>query len=106
MGFAIKIVQCPAVPERAAADAEFRALGVERQCVRRIGLQLDGVGAGRLGLADQPDRLLEILAVIAGQLGDDIGRVARSDATVIDADARRHYCSLRFSKRLAAWPRT
>src|SRR5438128_6064 len=69
MSFPVKVVQRPAVPERPAADAEFRALGIQRQGVCRISLQLDGVGAGGLGLADQADSPLEILTVVAGHPG-------------------------------------
>jgi hypothetical protein len=84
VGFAIQIVQGTAFPERAFADAEILLVGLDREGVGRVGLELYGVGAGGASGLDDFDGLGEILAMVGGELGNDVGRLSGADVTAGD----------------------
>ena len=53
-----------------------------------VSLQLDRVRAGVFGGLNDLYRLLEILIVIGGELGDHIDRAARTDAALANVELR------------------
>ena len=85
----IELVKRLAGPERPFDDAETGKIAVEGDRVGRVGLQLDGIGAGLLGRPDDLDCLIETLIVIARHLGDDVGGVTGTDLSSADRNSRR-----------------
>ena len=83
--FAIEVVELPPGPG-AALDHEAGPVMVDRQRVRRVGLQLDGVGAGLRRRVDHRQRAVEAAVVVAGQFADDIGRLVGPDAAAVYRD--------------------
>ncbi len=61
-----------------------------RHGVGGVGLQLDRVGAGGLRGVHHVERALEAAAMVGGQLGHDVGRLARADRAAGYDDVRWH----------------
>src|SRR5512146_1646101 len=86
----VKVVQSSAIPNRAAANLERRAIAADGDGIRGVGLELDGVRAGFFRGVDQPDGLLQILIVVCRQLRHDVQGMAGTDTVIADL---YHYCS-------------
>ncbi len=87
----VEIVETVAVPQP-PLDVEHRVVVVDGQGVGGIGLQLDRVGAGRLRRLDQRQGAAEIAVVVAGDLGDDVRRMAGSDRPAGNGDGAIGHC--------------
>jgi len=78
----VELVESSTVPETAGVlDGEARRIGVERDRVGGVGLQLDRVCAGIRSGVDDLQRTLERVVVVPAHLGDDEGWMARADGT-------------------------
>ena len=89
-GFAVEVVQHAALPCRAGADAEILPVAVEGDGVGGVGLEFDRIRARRVRRPHDGHRLLEVLAVVRGQLRDDVSGMARTDWPPGDFDQRTH----------------
>ena len=97
----VELVEAAAVPQ-AALDAEFRPVMVDGDRVGRVGLQLDRVGAGRLGGVHHGERMVETAAMIGGKLRHHVGRLARANGAAGDVDFRlSHKCPIKVMPTLA-----
>ncbi len=85
-GLGIEVVERSARPQ-ALLDQEAWALEVDGDRVRRIGLQLDRMGAGLGCGVDQGEGPGQLSVVVSGQLGDDERRVFGSDGPAGDGKA-------------------
>jgi pseudaminic acid synthase len=83
-------VQGAPVPER-AFDSEVRLVRVDRQRICRVGLELDGVGAGRVGSAHELLHLVEATLVVGRQLGDDAVKLQTYTADTLTIDSDQPY---------------
>src|SRR5277367_3306330 len=84
-------MKAAAIPQRAAANLKTRFFAAHRDRVGRVSLELDRIRASVLGGMENPDRLIEILIVIGGKLGNDIGWAIGPNglATNLDSIIRR-----------------
>jgi hypothetical protein len=51
-------------------------MAIDGQCIRGIGLQFHRIGTCMFRRMDQPDGFVEILAVVGGDFGYDVNRMA------------------------------
>src|SRR5579859_5626533 len=77
-GFLIELVQRPPGPQT-ALDVEAGAMMIDGDGVGGISLQLHGIGASVFRRVDQGEGAVDIPVMVAGHLGDDIGRMLLSD---------------------------
>jgi hypothetical protein len=80
-GLQVKVVQKTPIPKCAAADAKTFLIAAQRDRVGCISLQLDRIGTRVFRRVKDANRLIEILIVIGGKLGDDVTRLAASNLT-------------------------
>jgi len=71
-------------------DPEEPIVTINRQRVGRIGLQLDGVGAGSFRRLEDPDRLLKVLPMVGGHFRNNISGLAWTNPPAIDFNRRFH----------------
>src|ERR1700722_9576476 len=88
----VEIVKDAAIPQGAALDSEIFLVAADGDCVRSVGLQLDGVRTGVFGGMDNANGLIEVLILISGKLGDAIDGTSAADATAFDFDVVGHIC--------------
>src|SRR5271154_7015231 len=93
MGFAIEFIKGAAIPERTSANLEVFTIAADGDRVRRVGLHFYSVSSRFFAGLNQPDRVLKILVVIGGKLGDDIGRLARPDFSLSNCEPGGHRVS-------------
>src|SRR5262249_32326923 len=77
-----------------------RLLRVER--LRRVGLELDGVGARLGGHVDQLLPHPEVAVVVGARLRDDEARFARADPSLADTDPLHAHLPVTAGSRIAA----
>ncbi|MNJ36513.1 hypothetical protein D3C77_313040 [compost metagenome] len=82
IGLLVELVERGAIPDGALIDLEILVVAIQGDGVGRIGLDLDGIGAARLGRPYRRQRRLQGVAVVGRQLGDD--------ETPIRIDGTRH----------------
>src|SRR5271156_2291596 len=92
----VEIVKHAAIPQGAALNSEIFLVAADRDCVCRVGLQLDRIRTGVFGGMDNPNRLIEVLIVISRKLGDAIDGTSAADATAFDFDEVGHIYLLSF----------
>ena len=80
------------IPQRAARNPKTFFVTAQRDRIGRVGLEFDRIRAGFLGGAKNPDRLIEILIVIGGKLGNDVNGTAVSDLAACEFEGRRRLC--------------
>ena len=88
-GLGVEVVQRPAGPGP-VGDLEVGRVAGERDCVGGVGLQLDGVAAGRGGRVDHGQRPLQAAVVVARQLADHVRRMPGTDGAAGDDELGGH----------------
>src|SRR5271170_498606 len=81
-----------AIPDRPTTNLEVLTVTADRNRVWRIGLYFYGISSGFLARLNEANRLVEVLIVIGGKLGDHVYRLIRSDFAVANCEPghRRH----------------
>ena len=89
-GLGVELVQIAPFPEGALADLKERGAQVQGHGVRRVGLELDGVGAGVLGGVHEGGGLGVVLVMVGRHFRDDVGGMAGADGAAVDREGDVH----------------
>jgi hypothetical protein len=102
----VKLIEVLALPNALfIRDDEFRFLDIERDRIRGICLQFNGVSAGLRGGLHDFQGALQGLIVIAGHLRDDEWPMGGADLTACNLETCIHETSV-FGNRTSASPVT
>lgn len=88
----VEVVKSAAIPQRASRNPKTLFVTAQRDRVGCVGLELDRIGAGVLGSAKNPYRLIEVLIVIGGEFSNDTNWLAASYLPASELERLRKLC--------------
>src|SRR6266702_2822719 len=83
-------VENNSIPQSSASNPDLVPAAVYGHGIRRIGLELDGIGASVLGRVNDFYRLVDALVMVGGHFRDHVYRMAVTDHSSADVDLCWH----------------